>query len=136
MVLKFKEHNARDLSFDELPFSRMALPPRQVSGGIFMDGGSVFVRVTDRNGIVYDLAFPYDHRSGGYPAAYHGALDGTSRAAKQFKDSRRAKVIALNLLNQYGGGSESAKEAYDYLSGNHDSIFGRFNRDGIRGVFK
>jgi hypothetical protein len=134
-VFVFSKSITNDLSKDESPFNKMALPPRKVSGGIYMDGGSVAIRVIDKNGVTYDLAFPYDHRSVGYPTAYHGAFDGTNRAAKPFKDSGRAKVIALDLLDRYSFGNESTKEAYDYLSGHHDSLYGRFHRDGIRGVF-
>lgn len=108
-----------DLSADEVPLNRIALPPQSVGGDIFMDGGSVWVHIVDRKGSVIDLKFPYDASGKGtkYLTAFHGAKNGSERGAVAFKNADRTKEVALILLQQYGNMAEpGTARAYNNLS--------------------
>ena len=121
--------NAReiDLSSDEAPFNRIAMPPQSVRGDYFMDGGSVWVHIVDRNGKTIDLVFPADN-SGGltepkYERALHVSMNYSGDGSVSFwdpppiplRDPQRARDIALDLLRVYGK-DDGAARAYDWLS--------------------
>lgn len=116
-----RRHKLPDYSADEPPFNAMALPPRSIHASIYMDGGSVWVGVVDRNGRKHDVAFPYDHRTSGYSGAFHGVKHATEPGAKPLSNPARAKAIALELLARFGGRDEQL--AHAYLSGKKDSVF-------------
>lgn len=92
-----------DLSAEEAPFGAIAMPPRSVKATMFMDGGSVWVIVIDRDGQTLNFAFPYNHSTSGsrYPTANHGANHAIEPSAIALKDSNRAKEIVLSLLERY-----------------------------------
>jgi hypothetical protein len=127
-----------DLSADEAPLNQILLPPQSVGGDIFMDGGSVWVRIVDRGGSAFDLAFPYDHAGTGtkYLTAFHGAGCSSDPGAVAFKNTERAKDVALLLLQRYSAGNDDgAARAYVYLSEPRFPAFPDFLRR-IAGAFK
>ena len=125
-----------NLASDEPPLNLIAMPLRSVRGGVWMDGGSVWVGVVDSKGASFDLTFPYDHATKGYPQAFHGVKEPYAKGAVAFKNSPRAREIALGWLREAGGSNEYVDEAFDYLSGRSHSIVRRIQRDGLRGIFK
>ncbi|MBK1884847.1 hypothetical protein JIN85_20725, partial [Luteolibacter pohnpeiensis] len=64
-----------DLATEESPFNSIVLPLKNIRGGVYMDGGSVCVGIDDSAGSSYDFIFPFDHKTKGYPAAFHGAME-------------------------------------------------------------
>ncbi len=101
-----------------------------------MDGGSVWVEVEDSKGAIFDLTFPYDHSTNGYPNAFYGVKVPYGKGAIPFSNSVRAREIALIWLREARGRDEYVDEAYDYLSGWKHSIFERVKREGLRGIFE
>ena len=125
-----------DLAMEEPPFSSIVLPLKSIRGSIFMDGGSVWVGVEDNMGSSYDFVFPYDHKTEGYPAAFHGAMAPYAPGAVPLANPSRARTVVLNWLRQSDRHDEGLYSAFDYLSGQHDSIIRRLQRDGLVGIFK
>ena len=125
-----------DLAAEEPPFSSIALPLRSLRGSVYMDGGSVWVGVEDRDGHLYDFVFPYDHQTKGYPSAFHGATAPYAPGAVPLANPSRARTIVLHWLRQSGRHDEGLEFAYDYLSKRNDSIIRRVQRDGLSGIFK
>lgn len=124
------------LAADEPPINSLVLPLRSVQGGIMMDGGSVWVGVEDSNGVSFDLTFPYDHSTKGYPQAFYGVKVPHAKGAIPLSNPVRARKIALSWLREAGGRDEYVDEAYDYLSGWKGSIFERVQREGLRGIIE
>jgi hypothetical protein len=125
-----------DLASEEPPFSAIVLPLKTMRGDIYMDGGSVWVGVEDSSGASYDFVFPYDHKTEGYPAAFHGAMEPYAPGAVPLSNPPRARTIVLNWLRESGRHDEGLERAFDYLSGQNDSIIRRVKRDGLVGIFK
>jgi hypothetical protein len=125
-----------NLAAEEPPFNSIALPLRSIRGDIYMDGGSVWVGVEDRNGVSYDFIFPYDHKMKGYPAAFHGAKAPFAPAAVPLANPSRARSIVLGWLRRSDRNNEGLEIAFDYLSGKNRSIIRRVQREGIGGILK
>ena len=124
------------LAADEPPINSLVLPLRSVRGGIMMDGGSVWVGIEDSKGVSFDLTFPYEHSTKGYPQAFYGVKVPHAKGAIPLSNSVRAREIALIWLREARGRDEYVDEAYDYLSGWKRSIFERVQREGLRGIFE
>ncbi len=120
-----------DWSKEEEPFRSMALPVKQVTGTIWMDGGSVSIRVADSNGRNHEFIFPFDHTSRWtpYTTAYHGVYDMNEFPAKgmKMKDTERTRILAIYLLeNHSDSNNEDAKKiTLNYLK--HGSRFDPFS---------
>ena len=96
--------NDPDLSGEEAPFSSLAMPPRSVTASMFLDGGSISVRVVDAKGGIFDFAFPFAYHAGAgtaYSKAYHGAEHSSEPGAIAMGNPKRAKELALLLLDRY-----------------------------------
>jgi hypothetical protein len=111
-----------DLSHDEEPFRSLAMPPRSVKGEILQseDGknfDNVGVIITDNDGVRYGISFPHDPRGilSPCPTAYAGTLDDSRMS--QLKDPKRAKRIAIRLLKEYGGKTDSQSGEVEGNSG-------------------
>ncbi len=106
-----------DLSKDEAPFNAIAMPPRSVQGGMYMDGGSIGVTVTDRTGARFEFNFPieYGKIADPYPTAFFGNIN--DRKQVPLKDPARAKRIAIRLLTDYGVPTTSPDEDYGGTAG-------------------
>ena len=124
-----------DLASDEPPLNSIVMPLRAVRGGIMMDGGSVWVGIEDSKGVSFDLTFPFDHSTKGYPQAFYGVKVPHAKGAIPLSNSVRAREIALIWLREARGRDEYVDEAFDYLSGWKHSIFERVQREGLRGIF-
>ena len=44
-----------DLEKEQFPICDIELPPKKITGDLFMDGGSAYISVTDRKGVVLSL---------------------------------------------------------------------------------
>jgi hypothetical protein len=125
-----------NLASDEPPLNAIGMPLRSVRGGIMMDGGSVWVGIEDSKGVSFDLTFPYDHSTKGYPQAFYGVKVPHAKGAIPLSNSVRAREIALIWLREAKGRDEYVDEAFEYLSGRNRSIIARVRRDGLRGIFE
>lgn len=94
-----------DYSKEDEPFRSMAMPPKDVFGTIWMDGGSVSIRITDRNGRIHEFILPYDHTDPWvpYPKAYSGVFDMNGYLGKgtPIWDAERARFLAIRLLENH-----------------------------------
>lgn len=127
---------APNLASDEPPLNSIVMPLRSVRGSIMMDGGSVWVGIVDSKGVSFDLTFPYDHGTKGYPQAFYGVKVPYAKGAIPLSNSVRAREISLIWLREARGRDESVDESYDYLSGWKHSVFERVQREGLRGIFE
>lgn len=105
-----------DLSQDEEPFNRMAMPPKSVIAGMIMDGGSIVVRVTDQTETHIDITFPIDRDKirNPYPTAYYSPPNDWNNKRLPLKNPDRAKQIAIRLLHDYGTNTPNPEPADDY----------------------
>lgn len=124
------------LASEEPPFSSIVLPLRSIRGNIWMDGGSVWVGVEDSNGTSYDFVFPFDYKTEGYPAAFHGVKAPYAPGAVPFTNPSRARTIVLGWLRQADRNDEGLEFAFDYLSGKNRSFIRTVQREGIGGLLK
>ncbi len=125
-----------NLAAEEPPFNSIVLPLKTMRGSIYMDGGSVWVGVEDRNEVSYDFIFPYDHKAKGYPTAFHGSKAPYAPGAVALANPSRARAIVLSWLRQSDRNDEGLEVAFDYLSGKNRSIIRRVQREGIGGIFE
>lgn len=106
LLLMMLPEGSLDLSKDEEPFRSMVLPPKSARGFGYMDagpdGGSIGFELIDKTGAKFEINFPI-HYDGGLnprPEAFCGNIN--DRSQIPLKDTRRAKVIVIQLLKQYG----------------------------------
>jgi hypothetical protein len=108
-----------DWSKEEEPFRSMAMPLKRVDGTIWMDGGSVSIRATDKNGKTHEFILPYDHRKpqSPYSSAYHGIFDMNEFPAKgiKMKDAERTRILAIHLIQAFGNNDKWTNVALYYL---------------------
>jgi hypothetical protein len=135
-IILWNLRNDSNLASDQPPFNSITLPLRGIRGNIHMDGGSVWVGVKDRKGVLYDFIFPYDNKTEGYPTAFYGAMTPHAPGAVPLANPSRARAIVLTWLRQAGGHDEDLDITLDCLSGSNRSILRRVQRDGIRGIFR
>ena len=138
LVLMMWPAGPLDLSNDEEPFRSMALPPKSVEAGYWMDGGSVSVHVVDQNGVRQIVSFPIDHDGilTSYKKAYWGEL--TDSQKLPLKNPVRAKSIMVRLYRDFG--DKDADENYEFTLRKFaespaelvEKIRGRFLRWSIR----
>lgn len=135
-AIVWNSRSAPNLAVEESPFNAIVLPLKTMRGDIYMDGGSVWIGVEDSKGASYDFVFLYDHKTEGYPAAFHGAMEPYGPGAVPLSNPSRARTIVLNWLRDSGRHDEGLERVFEYLSGRNDSIMRRVQRDGIAGILK
>lgn len=115
LVLMMRPEGSLDLSKDEEPFRSMMLPPKSVTGGSLMDGGSVVVELIDAAGKPYELYFEIDDATRGHPTARW--RPGKVGKRVLLTNPARAKAISKRLLRNYGkNGDEGVRHALNGLS--------------------
>lgn len=91
-----------DLSKEEAPFPAIHMPPLAVYGDGYMDGGSIGILIIDHSGVRHHLTFPIDYNGirNAHPTAFFGNIN--DRKPIPLKNPRRAKEIAIRLLDDFG----------------------------------
>lgn len=116
-----------DYSKEEEPFCSMAMPIKSVYGDVYMDGGSVVIRIVDRNDKKVQLDYIYDHSSPSAPytkVCYGNEFSGEFSAIP-LKNAERARMLGIRLLNNHGTNRVSGGAAR-YLR-----LRGQWNENGL-----
>lgn len=102
VVSKIQANHDFDFSEEEYPISEIVFPIKDISGDIYMDGGSAYVVIVDENLVRFEFVFPKkDPNAIRYNSAMFGAVHDSDVSAKKFSDERRAKEIVIRILNKY-----------------------------------
>ena len=99
LVLRFRHP---DLSQEEAPIARISVPLRTIDGHSYMDGGSVYLEIVDREGVKHEFVAPIVGGVGGtYPVILSGTTSPRSSKGIPLKDTQRAKEALLGLISRY-----------------------------------